>query len=69
MVLNPTNPDCQLLKEEVFGPVLPVVQYNDLDEVLRKEAALPHPSRCTYSLPTRPRWTASCAHLARAVSA
>ena len=43
VVLNPTNPDCQLLKEEVFGPVLPVVQYDDLDEVLRKEAALPHP--------------------------
>ena len=43
VVLNPTNPKALLLTEEVFGPVLPVVQYNDLDEVLRREAALPNP--------------------------
>ena len=43
VVLNPTNPKCMLLTEEVFGPVLPILQYDDLDEVLRKEAALPNP--------------------------
>jgi aldehyde dehydrogenase (NAD+) len=43
IVLNPTNPECELLKEEVFGPVLPILQYDDLDAVLRKEAALPNP--------------------------
>eukprot|EP00937_MAST-01D_sp_MAST-1D-sp2_P001884 g1884.t1 len=43
VVLNPANEQCALLTEEVFGPVLPVVQYQDLDAVLRKEAALPSP--------------------------
>ena len=43
MVLNPTNENCLLLTEEVFGPVLPILQYDDLNEVLRKEAAKPHP--------------------------
>ena len=43
VVLNPTNESCMLLTEEVFGPVLPILQYDDLDVVLRKEAAKPHP--------------------------
>lgn len=43
VVLNPTNDKCMLLTEEVFGPVLPVIQYDDLDTVLRKEAGLPNP--------------------------
>ena len=43
MVLNPSNPGCALLTEEVFGPVLPVVTYTDLGAVLRAEAALPSP--------------------------
>ena len=43
VILNPTNPNCMLLTEEVFGPVLPVMQYDDLDAVLHKEAQLHHP--------------------------
>ena len=43
VVLNPSNAKCMLLTEEVFGPVLPVIQYDDLDAVLRTEAALPNP--------------------------
>jgi aldehyde dehydrogenase (NAD+) len=43
VILNPTNDKCMLLVEEVFGPVLPVLQYDDLDQVLAKEAALPNP--------------------------
>eukprot|EP00605_Chrysophyceae_sp_TOSAG23-4_P000832 GSChrysophyteH1.ASY1.ANO1.922.1 assembled CDS len=43
VILNPTNGQCQILTEEVFGPILPIMQYDDLDEVLRKEAALPYP--------------------------
>merc|ERR1711871_825600 len=43
IILNPTNSKCMLLTEEVFGPVLPIIQYDDLDTVLRKEAALPNP--------------------------
>jgi aldehyde dehydrogenase (NAD+) len=43
VVLNPTNDKCLLLNEEVFGPVLPVVQYEDLDRVLQREAQLPNP--------------------------
>jgi acyl-CoA reductase-like NAD-dependent aldehyde dehydrogenase len=43
IVLNPTNEKCMLLTEEVFGPVLPIIQYDDLDIVLRKEAGKPNP--------------------------
>jgi aldehyde dehydrogenase (NAD+) len=43
IVLNPTNEKCMILMEEVFGPVLPVLQYDNLDEVLRKEASRPNP--------------------------
>ena len=43
IILNPTNEQCMILTEEVFGPILPIMQYKDLNEVLRKEAALPNP--------------------------
>eukprot|EP00943_MAST-04B_sp_MAST-4B-sp1_P000210 g210.t1 len=43
IVLNPTNEKCMILTEEVFGPVLPILQYDNLDEVLRKEASRPNP--------------------------
>ena len=43
IVLNPKNENCSILKEEVFGPVLPILQYDNLDEVLRKEASRPNP--------------------------
>lgn len=43
VIVNPTNDKCQLLTEEVFGPVLPVIQYDDLEAVLAHESTLPHP--------------------------
>jgi aldehyde dehydrogenase (NAD+) len=43
VVLNPTNDQCMLLTEEVFGPVLPIIQYENLDDVLVQEASRPNP--------------------------
>ena len=43
VIVNPTNDKCQLLVEEVFGPIMPVIQYDDLETVLAHEASLPHP--------------------------
>ena len=34
-ILAGVAPDAQLLQEEIFGPVLPIVPYDDLDEALR----------------------------------
>ena len=43
IILNPSNENCMILKEEVFGPVLPIIQFDDLDAVLKMEANKPHP--------------------------
>ena len=32
-----------LLTEEVFGPILPIIQYDDLDVILQQEASRPNP--------------------------
>ena len=42
IVLNPKN-ELLHIEREVFGPVLPILQYDNLDEVLRKEASRPNP--------------------------
>jgi coniferyl-aldehyde dehydrogenase len=42
IVLNPAA-DSRLMREEIFGPVLPVVAYDDLDLVLAQIAARPTP--------------------------
>ncbi|MBB5189263.1 coniferyl-aldehyde dehydrogenase [Zhongshania antarctica] len=34
IVIDPSE-DCELLKTEIFGPILPVIPYDNLDEVLR----------------------------------
>jgi coniferyl-aldehyde dehydrogenase len=33
LVINP-SPDLRIMKEEIFGPILPVVPYDDLDEAI-----------------------------------
>jgi aldehyde dehydrogenase (NAD+) len=33
-VLSNVSPECQLMKEEIFGPILPVLQYKELDECI-----------------------------------
>ena len=33
-LIKPESMDCELMQEEIFGPVLPVITYNSLDEAL-----------------------------------
>jgi acyl-CoA reductase-like NAD-dependent aldehyde dehydrogenase len=42
LVVNPPS-GCRLMQEEIFGPVLPVVAYDDLDAVLAQVQAGPRP--------------------------
>ena len=42
LVLN-APPDCALMQREIFGPVLPVVAYDDVKEVVRQIQAGPRP--------------------------
>ncbi len=42
LVLN-TPPDCALFTREIFGPILPVIGYTDLDAVVNSINAGPHP--------------------------
>ena len=36
----------QCMQEEIFGPILPVISYTDLDEVISKTIKLPKPLSC-----------------------
>ncbi len=47
LVLNPT-PDMLVLQEEIFGPVLPVVTYGQLEEALNYINDRPHPLALYY---------------------
>jgi aldehyde dehydrogenase (NAD+) len=42
-VLEVTDPSCPIMQEEIFGPVLPVLVYDDLQEVLDFVSARPKP--------------------------
>jgi len=42
VVLN-APPDCELMEREIFGPVLPVIGYDSLDEVIDRINAGPRP--------------------------
>ena len=46
-LLNAT-PEMQVMQEEIFGPVLPVVGYHDLDEAIRYVNARPNPLALYY---------------------
>ena len=35
-----------VMKEEIFGPILPVIEYSNLDDVISKVKALPKPLSC-----------------------
>ncbi len=37
------TPDMQLMQNEIFGPVLPIMEYDDIDAVLDEIASRPHP--------------------------
>lgn len=38
--------DDAIMKDEIFGPILPVIEYDDLEEVLPKVKSLPDPLAC-----------------------
>ena len=42
LILNPT-PEMTILQEEIFGPILPVVAYRDVDEAIASVNARPRP--------------------------
>jgi coniferyl-aldehyde dehydrogenase len=42
IVLN-APPDCQLMQREIFGPILPIVAYDSLDEVIERINDGPRP--------------------------
>ncbi len=41
-VLTGVTPDNPIMREEIFGPILPILEYQDLDEALDVVNALPH---------------------------
>ena len=42
-VLYPISWDDKIMEEEIFGPILPILTYHDLDEALGQIAHRPHP--------------------------
>ena len=42
-ILFPVKPDEAVMQEEIFGPVLPVMEYEDLDQVISFIQQRPHP--------------------------
>jgi coniferyl-aldehyde dehydrogenase len=47
-------PDCALMQREIFGPILPLLAYRELDEVIATINAGPGRWRSTPSATTRP---------------
>ncbi|MCC6657594.1 MAG: coniferyl aldehyde dehydrogenase, partial [Rhodocyclaceae bacterium] len=48
VALMNVTPDMQVMQEEIFGPLLPVVPYRDLDEAIRYVNARPNPLALYY---------------------
>lgn len=42
-VMTDIEPDANVMKDEIFGPILPVLTYRDLDEAIEFVDARPHP--------------------------
>jgi aldehyde dehydrogenase (NAD+) len=42
-LLDKLSPDSRIIQEEIFGPVLPIVEYNDVDDVIAQINAQPKP--------------------------
>ncbi|WP_116126436.1 aldehyde dehydrogenase family protein [Lewinella sp. IMCC34183] len=42
-ILTNVTPDMRIMQEEIFGPIIPVLTYRDLDEVVRQVNSLPKP--------------------------
>ncbi len=48
LALTQVTPDMQVMQEEIFGPLLPIVPYGNLDEALAHVNARPHPLALYY---------------------
>jgi NAD-dependent aldehyde dehydrogenases len=48
VALRNVTPDMQVMQEEIFGPILPVVPYRDLDEAIAYVNARPNPLALYY---------------------
>ncbi|MCP6042807.1 aldehyde dehydrogenase family protein, partial [Klebsiella pneumoniae] len=42
-VLTDIEEDANVMKDEIFGPILPVLTYRQLDEVIEFVSSRPHP--------------------------
>ncbi len=60
VVLDPPD-DLDLMREEIFGPILPVRAYPDLEAALADVLSVTGRWHCIPSVMTRRRWNASSA--------
>ena len=49
-ILDQVSWDHPVMQEEIFGPIMPILVYDNLDDVIRKINDMPHPWRFTSSL-------------------
>lgn len=42
-VIESPHPDSYLMKEEIFGPILPVIPYHDINNVIKEIKEKPKP--------------------------
>ena len=42
-VMKDINFNSPVMQEEIFGPILPIITYTDLEEVIKKQQSLPKP--------------------------
>ena len=42
-LLDGVSPDAPIMQEEIFGPILPIIEYDDLDDAVRKVRSRPTP--------------------------
>ncbi len=45
-VMHNVSFDDEIMKDEIFGPILPVIEYNSLDEAINRVKSLPRPLAC-----------------------
>jgi len=46
VILPQTTFDNEVMKEEIFGPIIPVIEYDNLDDMIEKVNDRPHPLAC-----------------------
>ena len=46
LLFSPLKPNAKISQEEIFGPILPVITYNDLSEAIQQVKERPKPLSC-----------------------